>query len=153
MKPKLRLLSLIAVSPRGDGEPELLWSYPYPDLGLQAVSADGRYAWIGVDLVDLEEGELVHVRERNSLDSFAFSPDGEWWLYTYQTVSREGGTHVVYRLAVRPAGTPEEEEQVLLEGKRGAIILGWSHANLVGILLVSREDPAVELLRLVPVER
>jgi len=134
------------VAADGSGQPELLWSDPYPSFQLLALSPDGRWAWTGVGLVDLERGEWVPVREERNVSSFAFSPNGSWWLYVYWAV-KDLETH--YILALRRAGAPEEEEQVLLDSPvRQISILGWAVTDLVGVLLVSTENPGLAFLQL-----
>jgi WD40 repeat protein len=146
--PDRKSFQLWQVAADGSGQPELLWSDPYPSFQLQALSPDGRFAWVSVGLVDLEQGEWVPVRGEHDVPSFAFSPDGEWWLYVYRTVKN---LKAYYVLAVRPAGTPEEEEQVLLEspGKQIAI-LGWASTDLVALFLVATGNYGLQFLQLAP---
>jgi hypothetical protein len=129
--------------PSGARGPTLLWSCPYPELLLESVSPDGRYAWVGADLVDLESGELVRVAGAHTPASFSFFPDGSGWLYSYQSVANLDPR---WTLALRPAGTPREEERVLLEEGRRIQILGW--VDDVVALLVVGPEPELLLLRL-----
>ncbi len=144
LAPDRSTFQLWAVSPRGDASPELLWSYPYPELLLVDVSPDGRYAWVGAALVDLEVGEIVRVLEKGSVQSFAFSSDGASWLYVYSTVA---DLKQVWVLAVRRAGAPEEE--VLLELEKPIQILGWASTGRVALFLSHSREPGLMVVDLV----
>ena len=143
LAPDRKTFQLWAVSPRGDASPELLWSYPYPELRLVDVFPDGRYAWVGAALVDLVAGELVRVREKESVQSFAFSPDGASWLYAYSTVE---DLKQVWVLAVRQAEAPEKE--VLLELEKPIQILGWAPTGRVALFLPHSREPGLMVVDL-----
>ena len=144
LAPDRKTFQLWAVSPRGDASPELLWSYPYPELLLVDVSPDGRYAWVGAALVDLVAGEIVRMLEKGSVQSFAFSQDGASWLYAYSTVA---DLKRVWVLAVRRAGAPEEE--VLLELEKPIRILGWASTGRVALFLPHSREPGLMVVDLV----
>ena len=146
LAPDRKTFQLWAVSPRGNASPELLWSYPHPELLLVDVSPDGRYAWIGAALVDLVAGELVRVREKANVQSFVFSQDGASWLYAYSTVK---DLKLVWVLAIRQAGDPEGEEEVLLELEKPIRILGWASTGRVALFLPHSREPGLMVVDLV----
>ena len=135
--PDQNVFSLWQVALSG-GEPKLLWSYPFQSLRLISLSPDGRFAWIGLGLVDLKQGEWLYIREKHDVNSFAFSPDGSWWLYTSSQLASD--LQRTFVLALRRAGTPLEQEQILLEEEFGPLlILGWAKNHLIAVLVPSSE--------------
>jgi len=119
------------------------WSFPYPELFLHSLSPDGHYAYLGVDLVDLESGEWVRVTGEHTLTGFSFSPDGSAWLYSYRTVKQLAPW---WMLAIRPVGASVAGEEVLLEEEREIHLLGW--ADEIAVLLLPGEEPQLLFLRL-----
>ena len=147
LAPDRKTFQIWVADPTGLREPALLWSYPYP-MRLLDVSPDGRFAWVGSGLVDLVTGEVSGVRKATSLDSFVFSADGAWWLYSYSTVIRDETIRMTYRLAIRSAETSEDEEKILYEGEKQIVILGWAPTGRVALFLVHRDEPEVLILKL-----
>ena len=141
--PDRKAFEIWQADPAGVRESTRLWSYPYPELVLEALSPDGRYAYVGADLVDLKTGELVRVTGEHTLTGFSFSPDGSTWLYSYRTVKDLAHWWV---LAIRPAGTAAKGEEVLLEGEGEIYLLGWS--DEVAVLLLLGEERRLLFLEL-----
>ena len=150
LAPDRETFQIWEADPSGRSGPELVWTcpYPYPGFNLKHVSSDGRFAWVGFDVVDLAAGDFFSVREQGTLRSLVFSQDGNWWLYSYDTVVRDGGIRKVYRLSIRPAGTPEDEEQVLFESEKLIGILGWAPSGRAALLLVHSEGSELLFLDL-----
>ncbi|HEC63316.1 MAG TPA: WD40 repeat domain-containing protein [Candidatus Acetothermia bacterium] len=131
------------VHPAGVREPTRLWSYPYPELVLEALSPDGRYAYVGADLVDLESGELERLTGEHTLTGFSFSPDGSAWLYSYRTVRELAPWGV---LAIRAVGASVADEEILLEEEREIHLLGW--ADEIAVLVLLGEEQQLLFLQL-----
>jgi hypothetical protein len=141
--PDRKAFEIWQADPAGVREPTRLWSYPYPGLILEALSPDGRSAYVGADLVDLKTGELVRVTGKHTLTGFSFSPNGSTWIYSYRTVKDLAHWWV---LAIRPAGTSAEGEEVLLEGEGEIYLLGWS--DEIAVLLLLGEERRLLFLEL-----